>query len=611
MTKKQKKKLYRIISAAALLALVWLLPEAWFAALPRWPLFLLPYLIVGFDVLRSCVRNILRGNIFDEQFLMSVATVGAFATGEAPEAVFVMVFFQIGELFESIAVGRSRRNIAALMDIRPDYANIERDGALTAVAPEMVCVGDVIIVKPGEKLPLDGVVEEGESELNTAALTGEALPRSVDVGDSVISGCVNLRGTLRVRVTKSFENSTVNRILELVESAAERKSRSESFITRFAAVYTPVVCALALLLAVIPPLVAGEWGKWFHRALVFLVVSCPCALVISVPMSFFGGIGGASKKGILIKGSSYMDALCSAEIAVFDKTGTLTEGAFRVTQVYPVGCSEQTLLQTAAAAERFSDHHIARALRTACSDNLCAERAEELAGRGVRTEVEGKTVLAGNRRLMEDAGIACAEVSTPGTHVHVAADGVYLGCIVIADAIKPDAAASIAALRRAGVRRIVMLTGDNRTAAAAVAEQLGVDEVRAELLPDDKVAAVETLLAEKSAKGTLLFVGDGINDAPVLARADVGVAMGALGSDAAIEAADVVLMDDRPAKLPQALAVARKTRGIVTQNIVLALGVKLAVLALAVPGVAGMWLATFADVGVCVIAVINAMRAMK
>ena len=454
-------------------------------------------------------------------------------------------------------------------------------------------------------------MEQGESELNTAALTGEALPRSVGVGDSVISGCVNLRGALRVRVTKSFENSTVSRILELVESAAERKSRSESFITRFAAVYTPVVCALALLLAVVPPLIAGNWGEWFHRALVFLVVSCPCALVISVPMSFFGGIGGASKKGILIKGSSYMDALCSAEIAVFDKTGTLTEGAFRVTELYPVGCSEQTLLQTAAAAEHFSDHHIARALRAACPDALCAEHAEELAGRGVRAAVEGKTVLAGNYRLMEETGIACAEVRAPGTHVYVAADGVYLGCIVIADAIKPDAAASIAALRRAGVRRIVMLTGDNRTAAAAVAEQLGVDEARAELLPDGKVSAVETLLAEKSAKGTLLFVGDGINDAPVLARADVGVAMGALGSDAAIEAADVVLMDDSPAKLATVLAVARKTRRIVTQNIVLALGVKIAVLALAVPGVAGMWLAMFADVGVCVIAVLNAMRAMK
>ena len=610
MTRKQKKKLIRILVAAALLIALHFIPTG---PVPAWLLYLVPYLIAGYDVLRNCLRHILRGNIFDEQFLMSVATIGALALGEYPEAVFVMLFFQVGELFEALAVGKSRKNIAALMDIRPDSANLERDGALISVDPEEVAVGDVIVVKPGERLPLDGVVLSGESELNTAALTGEALPRPVGPGDSVVSGCVNLRGTLRVQVSKVSADSAVSRILELVESAAERKSRSESFISRFAAWYTPTVCAAAVVLAVLPGLLTGEWGLWLRRALVFLVVSCPCALVISVPLSFFGGVGAASRRGVLIKGSSFMDALADAEIAVFDKTGTLTSGTLEVTAVVSAdGSDPAALAATAALAERYSDHPAARALRRhvgETADEASVEEAEELAGRGVRALVNGRRVCVGNEKLMAEAGVTCPD-GLEGTVLHVAADGVYLGHILLADQPKPDAAAALRALKDRGVKRTVMLTGDRAPAARAVAEELGVDEARSELLPADKVAAVEELLGQRSGKGRLLFVGDGINDAPVLARADVGVAMGALGSDAAIEAADVVLMDDRPGRLAEAVDIARRTRRIARENIILALGIKLLVLALAVPGKASMWLASFADVGVCVLAVLNAMRAM-
>ena len=609
MTGRQKKNLCRIVAAAALLIALHFIPAG---GVLRLALYLVPYLIAGYDVLWGCLRHSLRGNVFDEQFLMSVATVGALALGEYPEAVFVMVFFQVGELFEGVAVGRSRKNIAALMDIRPDSANLERDGELLQVEPESVAVGDVILVKPGERVPLDGVVLSGESELNTAALTGEALPRPVGPGDSVSSGCVNLRGTLRLRVSKAYADSTVSRILELVESAAERKSRSESFISRFAAWYTPAVCAAAALLVLVPGLLTGDWALWLRRALVFLVVSCPCALVISVPLSFFGGVGAASRRGILIKGSSFMDALADAEIAVFDKTGTLTTGTLEVTAVEPAGCGAAALVETAALAERYSDHPAARALRSyagAMDADVPVTEAEELAGRGVRALVDGRRVWVGNETLMAEAGVACADAAA-GTVLHVAAAGTYLGHIVLSDRPKPDAAAALKALKARGVKRTVMLTGDRAEAADAVAAELGVDEVRSELLPADKVTAVERLLSQRSARGKLLFVGDGINDAPVLARADVGVAMGALGSDAAIEAADVVLMDDRPGRLAEAVDIARRTRRIARENIAFALGVKLLVLVLAVPGKASMWLASFADVGVCVLAVLNAMRAM-
>jgi len=618
MTRKQKKRLLRIVLSAVLLVATWLLPDPAVRfgtlCLPKWPLYLLPYLIAGWDVLWSAARGIIRGNVFDEKFLMSVATVGALAIGEFPEAVFIMVFFQIGELFESIAVGRSRRNIAALMDIRPEYANLERDGEIVETDPAEVAVGDVVVVKPGEKLPLDGVVLSGESELDTAALTGESLYRSVQAGDSVISGCVNLRGVLRVQVTKIFEESTVSRILELVESAAERKSRSETFITRFAAWYTPMVCLAALMLAVVPSLLTGDWVEWIRRALVLLVVSCPCALVISVPLSYFGGIGGASKRGILVKGSSYMDALADAEIAAFDKTGTLTEGRFAVTALCPTDGDEASLLETAALAELWSDHPVARAVKShygAVPDAARVSDAEELSGMGVKAVVDGKTVIVGNRKLMAAAGLICADAAASATVLHVAEDGRYLGSICISDRLKPDAPAALRALKALGVKKTVMLTGDRTAAAEAVAAELGIDELHSELLPGDKVAAVEVLLQKKSPKRTLMYVGDGINDAPVLARADVGVAMGALGSDAAMEAADVVLMDDKPSRLAEALEIARRTRRIARENIVFALGVKLLVMALAVPGLAGVWMASFADVGVCVIAVLNAMRAMK
>ena len=610
MEKEQKITLGRIIASVILLAVAWLLPLDGWAKLA---VFLVPYLIAGSETLLEAGEGIIHGDVFDEDFLMSIATIGAFVLGDYPEAVFVMVFFQIGELFEDLAEERSRKSITALMDIRPDYANLERDGELVAVDPETVEVGSVIVVKPGEKIPLDGEILEGESRLDTAALTGESVPRTVRAGDAVISGCVNLNGLLRLRVTKPYGESTVSRILEMVETSAESKSRSENFITRFAAWYTPVVCGVAVLLAVIPSLFTGEWGTWVHRGLVFLVASCPCALVLSVPLTFFAGIGGASKKGVLIKGSVYMDALCDAEIAVFDKTGTLTRGSFSVTKLLPNGCSEEELLRTAAAAESFSDHPIARSLKAALPAGVSvgAETAEDLTGRGIRAVVDGKKVLAGNRRLMTEQGIACDAVDAVGTVIYVAREGAYLGAIVVSDEIKPDSAATMQDLRAAGVKKTVMLTGDRKATAEAVAKQIGLDEVHAELLPGDKVSAVEELLSEKSRKGRLVFVGDGINDAPVLARADVGVAMGGLGSDAAIEAADVVLMDDNPHKLVDAIRCSRSTKRIVMQNIVFCLAIKALVLGLAVPGIAGMWAASFADVGVCVLAVLNAMRAMR
>lgn len=611
MSRKQKKNLYRIIAAAVLLVVCALLPLKGWA---RFACFLVPYLFIGYDVLWDAVSSIFRGQLFDENFLMAFATVGAFAIGQYPEAVFVMLFYQIGALFESIAVGRSRKSISGLMDIRPDYANIEENGELRQADPDEVSVGTVIVVKPGEKVPIDGVVLEGSSSLNTTALTGESLPRDVSAGDAVVSGCINLSGLLRIRTTKAFGESTVSKILELVENSAASKSRSENFITRFAHWYTPIVVGAAVLLGVIPPLFVGNWSSWIHRALIFLVVSCPCALVISVPLTFFGGIGGASKKGILVKGSNYMDALTHAETVVFDKTGTLTKGSFTVTAVHPSGCTEAELLETAALAEAYSDHPISQSLREAYGKPVDKSRvsgAGEQAGHGVGALVDGKKVLAGNAALMTAAGVVPAETDEVGTVVHVARDGQYLGCIVISDEVKDGAADAIRELKALGVRRTVMLTGDRREVGEKVAAELGIGEVFAELLPGDKVKKVEELLGQTSPKGKLVFVGDGINDAPVLTRADIGVAMGALGSDAAIEAADIVLMDDKPQKIALALRIARRTRKIVTQNIVFALAVKFAVLVLAAIGVANMWEAAFADVGVCVIAVLNAMRALK
>ena len=612
MSKKQKKTLLRILIAAALLILAALLPlNGWVRAV----VFLIPYAVIGWDVLWNAVRNLFHGQVFDENFLMALATVGAFATGEYPEAVFVMLFYQVGELFQSYAVGRSRKNIAALMDIRPDYANLERSGSVEQVDPETVAVGDVIVVKPGEKIPLDGVVLEGTSAVDTAALTGESLPREVAPGDGVISGCVNESGVLRVRVTKPFGESTVARILDLVENAGSRKAKAENFITKFARYYTPAVVLGAVLLAILPPLIGGGgWSKWFHQALVFLVVSCPCALVISVPLSFFGGIGGASRAGILIKGGNYLEVLAKTEIVVFDKTGTLTQGVFRVTSIHPEGCEEAELLELAALAESWSDHPISRSIREAWGGEPDAGRvsgAKELSGRGVQVQVDGQTVCAGNDKLMYELGVPFAPTGEAGTVVHLAREGQYLGYLIVFDAVKPDAARAIAALKQCGVRRTVMLTGDAKEVGEAVAAQLGLDEVHTRLLPADKVERVEALLKETSPKGALAFVGDGINDAPVLSRSDVGIAMGALGSDAAIEAADVVLMDDKPSKIADAIAIARRTLGIVRQNIVFALGVKAIVLILGAMGVATMWLAVFADVGVAVLAILNAMRALN
>ena len=619
MTKKQKKTRTRIVTALVLFLALELAEHLAPDVLPglAWPvLYLIPYGIVGWDVLWRAVRNIKNGQVFDENFLMAVATVGAFGCGEYPEAVAVMLFYQVGELFQSVAVDRSRKSISALMDIRPDYANIERNGELVQVDPEEVSVGDVIVVKAGERVPLDGTVLEGTSSLDTAALTGESLPRDVQAGDEVISGCVNLTGVLHVKVNKPFGESTVAKILDLVENSSSKKAKAENFITKFARYYTPAVVFAALALAALPPLLGlGPWLMWVQRALNFLVVSCPCALVISIPLSFFGGIGGASKQGILVKGGNYLEALAQAGIVVFDKTGTLTRGTFEVTAVHPQQVGEGELLELAALAERFSDHPISRSIQAACQSAPDPNRvtdAKEIAGHGVRAVVDGKTVLAGNQKLMDQFHIpfedACHHV---GTIIHVAVDGVYMGHIVISDQVKEGAKETLRDLKAAGVRKTVMLTGDSQAVGQAVARQLGLDEVHAELLPGDKVDQVERLLQSKGPKEQLVFVGDGINDAPVLSRADIGVAMGAMGSDAAIEAADIVLMDDDLKKLPVAVRIARKTLRIVRENIVFALAVKFLVLILSAVGVANMWWAVFADVGVSVIAILNSMRMLN
>ncbi len=616
MTRKQKKMTIRIGISVVLLIAAVLVP---YEGIWRFALFLPAYFVVGWDVLWKAIRNIAHGQVFDENFLMALATVGAFCTGffgegEYPEAVFVMVFYQVGELFQSYAVGKSRKSISALMDIRPDYANVERDGKLVQVDPEEVSVGDVITIKAGEKVPLDGVVLEGTSQVNTSALTGESLPRQVEPGDDVISGCINQSGLLRVQVTKVYEESTVAKILDLVENSSSKKAKAEHFITKFARYYTPIVVLCAVILAVVPPLFVGGWAGWVEKALIFLVVSCPCALVISVPLSFFGGIGGASRQGILVKGGNYLEVLAQTELVVFDKTGTLTKGVFNVTAIHPEQYSESALLELAALAESYSDHPISRSLKEAYGKELDASRigqVEELSGRGVRAQVDGKTVCAGNDKLMEEIGVKWHPCHRVGTTVHVAVEGVYAGHIVISDEVKPDAKEAIAALKAQGVKETVMLTGDAKAVGESVARDLGLDRVYTQLLPGDKVEKVEELLREKSPKGKLVFVGDGINDAPVLSRADIGIAMGALGSDAAIEAADVVLMDDKPSKIAKAMEISRRTLRIVRQNIVFALGVKVLVLLLTPFGLANMWEAVFADVGVTVIAVINASRALQ
>ena len=623
MTKKQKKMLYRILIAAVLFL------AAKFAPLPlllSTLLYFIAYFTVGYDILRKAWKGICNRRVFDENFLMAVATVGAIAlavyerSGDYAEAVAVMLFYQIGELFQSCAVGKSRRSIASLMDIRPDYANIERDGKLEQVDPDEVAVGTVITVQPGEKVPLDGVITEGASTLNTAALTGESLPRDVKAGDEIVSGCINMTGVLKVRTTKAFGESTVSKILELVENSSSHKSRSENFISRFARVYTPAVCYGALALALLPPLFnlisgsAAAWGVWVYRALTFLVISCPCALVISIPLSFFAGLGGASREGILIKGSNYLEALSKTKAVVFDKTGTLTQGVFEVTAVHHSPMEERKLLTYAALAECASSHPISKSLQKACGGELDRSRVtdiEERSGRGVVATVDGHTVAAGNGRLMDELGVKWQECRSVGTIVHMAVDGAYAGHIVISDVVKPGAREAIAALRRAGVRKTVMLTGDIQKVAAKVAEELGVDDFRAELLPGDKVSEVERLLGEKGSGECLAFVGDGINDAPVLSRADIGIAMGAMGSDAAIEAADVVLMDDDPMKIAKGIRISRKCLRIVYENIVFALGVKALCLVLGALGLANMWAAIFADVGVMVLAVLNAIRALR
>ena len=612
MTAKQRKVSFRICLSAALLIAASLPPlqGVW-----RLLAYLVPYAVIGWDILWKAARNISHGQVFDENFLMALATVGAFLTGEYPEGVFVMLFYQVGELFQSYAVGKSRQSITELMDIRPDSANVERDGRLEEVDPEDVAVGDVIVIKPGEKVPLDGIVIEGASSLDTKALTGESIPRNVQPGDEIISGCINQRGLLRVRVNKLFEESTVSKILDLVENSSMKKAKAEQFITRFARWYTPSVVIAAAVLAFIPPLFTGfNWSEWIHRALIFLVISCPCALVISVPLSFFGGIGGASRRGILVKGGNYLESLAHAEIVVFDKTGTLTQGVFKVTHVHPVGISEDLLLDYAAHAEGYSDHPISLSLRNACGHEIDLARlgaVNELPGRGVETVVDGKKICAGNEKLMNEAGVRCIAANRAGTAVHVSIDGTYAGYIVISDEIKPDAPAAIASLKAQGVRKTVMLTGDSHLVGETVAKELGIDEAHSELMPADKVSELEKILLDKSASGKLVFVGDGINDAPVLSRSDIGIAMGAMGSDAAIEAADIVLMDDQPAKIPLSIRIARKTLSIVRQNIIFALGVKALVLVMGAFGVATMWEAVFADVGVSVIAILNAMRALK
>ena len=622
MSKKQKKVLVRIIVALVLLAGVILLDKL--ALLPQWAmivLYLVPYFVIGYDILWKALKGIKNRQVFDENFLMAVATVGALCLQEFKEGVAVMLFYQIGELFQSVAVGKSRKNIAALMDIRPDYANLMVDGKLEQVDPDDVEVGTEIVVDPGEKVPIDGVIVEGNTTLNTGALTGESVPRDAKPGDDVISGCINMSGRITVRTTKAFGESTVSKILDLVENSAMKKSKSENFITKFARYYTPAVCYSALALAVLPPLIrllAGHpamWAEWITRALTFLVISCPCALVISIPLSFFGGIGCASKNGILVKGSNYLEALADTKYIVCDKTGTLTKGVFQVTGVYPApGVDKKVLLGLAAYAESGSHHPISQSLKDAYGQPLQGERVsaiQEIAGHGVQALVDGHPVAVGNAKLMEKIGAALPGARTDGTTVYVAADGKYIGCIVISDVVKPTAKAAMAALKENGVKMTVMLTGDAKAAADRVAAEIGMDRVESELLPGDKVAQVEKLLAEKGPKQNLAFVGDGINDAPVLSRADVGIAMGALGSDAAIEAADVVLMDDDPSKIALAMKISRHTLQIVWQNIVFALAVKAVCLVLGALGIAGMWLAIFADVGVMVLAVLNATRALK
>ena len=623
MTKKQKKMLLRILITAVMLAVLHLLP---ITGVPQLIAYLAAYLVIGYDILRKAGRGILNGRAFDENFLMALATLGAFflavwtRSGDYVEGIAVMLFYQIGELFQSYAVGKSRRNITALMDIRPDYANIETDGELHQVAPDEVAVGSIIVVQPGEKVPLDGVVVEGEASLNTSALTGESLPRDVRAGDEIISGCIDLSGVLKIRTTKAFGESTVSKILDLVENASSRKSRSEAFISRFAKVYTPVVCIAALALAVLMPLgrmafgASPDWADWVYRALSFLVVSCPCALVISIPLSFFAGIGCASKEGILIKGSNYLEALSEAKIVVFDKTGTLTQGVFEVTGVHHSPYGEQQLLEYAALAECASSHPISKSLQAAYGSEIDRSRVtdiEELSGHGVTATVDGHRIAGGNGKLMAKLGISYQDCHCVGTIIHMAIDGQYAGHIVISDVVKPHAKQAIEQLRRAGVQKTVMLTGDSKRVADSVAAELGVDEVRSELLPGDKVVQTEALLAANSTKGKLAFVGDGINDAPVLTRADIGIAMGAMGSDAAIEAADIVLMDDDPLQIAKAIRISRRCIGIVKQNIVFSLVVKFACLALVAVGAANMWAAIFADVGVMVLAVLNAIRALR
>lgn len=611
MSKGQKIDLVRILLAAVLWIVVWLLPLDGYLKLIA---FLVPYLVIGYDVLWSAVRNILHGQVFDENFLMAVASIGAFCVAQYPEAVAVLLFYQVGELFQSLAVGKSRKSIAALMDIRPDFARVLRDGKEESVDPQTVEVGETIVIKPGERVPLDAVVTKGETAVDTSALTGESLPCDKHVGDNVISGSINLNGLIEAKVRTAYAESTVSRVLDLVENSAAKKARAEAFITRFAKYYTPCVVIAAVLLAVLPPLILKQsFSEWITRALTFLVVSCPCALVISVPLSFFGGIGGASKLGILIKGANDLEALSKVDTVVFDKTGTLTQGRFEVTAVHAQEMSEAELLDIAALAESYSNHPIALSIIKAHGGHLDRSRVssiEESSGYGVTAVIDGKKVSVGNDKLMHRAGVQWKDCHLPGTTVHIAADGVYMGHIVISDTVKPDAKEAILALKNNGVRKTVMLTGDNKKNGEAVAAELGLDEAKTQLLPDEKVAAVEELLQQKPDKRTLAFVGDGINDAPVLARADVGIAMGALGSDAAIEAADIVLMDDRLTGLSKAMRISRKTMRIVHQNIVFSLLVKLAVLVLGALGLANMWFAVFADVGVMVLAILNAMRAL-
>lgn len=623
MTKKQKKMLVRIIITAVMLAGLKFIP---LTGIPQLAAYLIAYLVIGYDILKKAGKGILNGRAFDENFLMAIATLGAFflavwtKSGDYVEGIAVMLFYQIGELFQSYAVGKSRRNISALMDIRPDYANIEQDGKLEQVDPDEVAVGSVIVVQPGEKVPLDGVVVSGSASLNTSALTGESLPRDVKEGDEIISGCIDMNGVLKVRTTKEFGESTVSKILDLVENASSRKSRSEAFISRFARIYTPAVCIAAVVLAIALPVVrlalglAPDWTSWIYRALTFLVVSCPCALVISIPLSFFAGIGGASKEGILIKGSNYLEALSESKYVVFDKTGTLTQGVFEVTGVHHSEMEEVKLLEYAALAECASSHPISKSLQKAYGREIDRSRVsdiEEISGHGIVAKVDGHAVAAGNSKLMRKLGISYQDCHSVGTIIHMAIDGKYAGHIVISDVVKPHSGEAIAALKKSGVAKTVMLTGDSKRVADQVAAELGIDEVHSELLPGDKVDEVEKLLAQKGSREKLAFVGDGINDAPVLSRADIGIAMGAMGSDAAIEAADVVLMDDDPLQIAKAIGISRKCIGIVRQNIVFSLVVKFACLALTALGYANMWAAIFADVGVMIIAVLNAIRALK